>query len=531
MNACLYLRMSSDKQEASIPQQEKALRELAERKGYRVVEVYRDEGISGDATDKRKAFLRMIAEASAGRWKRILAYDQDRFGRFDMLEAGYYISPLRKVGVCLETIAQGVVDWNNFAGRVIYGIQQEGKHQFLRDVSRNTLRGMTAKAEAADGFHGGPTPYGYRRQTTTKGSRRVSRLVPEPAEAAVVRRIFEEYSRPNASCGSIASGLSRDNVPTARGCKAWRRPTIRRLLASQTYAGDFQWGLRETGKYSKRTTSGISPAADDQQHAGPIVHRDAEVIEPIVPRDLFDKVQCLMVERKRATRSPAKVRPLSGIVFCKTCGQPLHSDGSTAMRCSSSATATTSGCSSSRIPTEPLLTAVVAGLRANLLAPTPLAKIERRLLERLTGRSEDSSASDAAAEQLRKIEAEIANGTERIPMVPASILPGLLKTLDAKAVERDRLVARMAAEPALQAVPVEKAVQQAMAALRDLGNLLTKADPAAVNAALRGLGVVVRASPGRAETSEREAAVSVGDLTPIGGCSSRRGCHGRDRSR
>ena len=45
MNVALYLRMSSDKQEASIPQQEKALRELCERKGYRVVSVYRDEGI------------------------------------------------------------------------------------------------------------------------------------------------------------------------------------------------------------------------------------------------------------------------------------------------------------------------------------------------------------------------------------------------------------------------------------------------------------------------------------------------------
>ena len=58
-------------------------------------------------------------------WRRdcveaVLCWDQDRFGRFDPLEAGYWIKPLRDAGIRLETVAQGRIDWEDFAGRIIF---------------------------------------------------------------------------------------------------------------------------------------------------------------------------------------------------------------------------------------------------------------------------------------------------------------------------------------------------------------------------------------------------------------------------
>ena len=50
-------------------------------------------------------------------------------------------------GVWLITKAQGVVDWNTFTGRMMYSIIQEGKHQYLLDLSRNVLRGRIAAAK------------------------------------------------------------------------------------------------------------------------------------------------------------------------------------------------------------------------------------------------------------------------------------------------------------------------------------------------------------------------------------------------
>jgi len=63
------------------------------------------DGISGDATEKRLDFQRMIADASGRRdFEAILCWDQDRFGRFDSVEAGFWIHPLRKAGVKLVTV-------------------------------------------------------------------------------------------------------------------------------------------------------------------------------------------------------------------------------------------------------------------------------------------------------------------------------------------------------------------------------------------------------------------------------------------
>jgi DNA invertase Pin-like site-specific DNA recombinase len=518
MNVALYLRMSSDKQEASIPQQEKALRELCERKAYRVVAVYKDEGISGDATEKRKAFLRMIAEAPAGKWKRILAYDQDRFGRFDMLEAGFYISPLRKAGIRLETIAQGVVDWNNFAGRVIYGIQQEGKHQFLRDISRNVLRGLTSKAEAGEGFHGGPTPYGYRRDTVRRGSRHISKLVPEPGEAAVVRRIFEEYAQPNASCGTIAEGLNRDMVPTARG-EVWRRTTIRRLLGSQTYAGDFQWGLRDTGKYSIRTANGIAQAGGDeeQRHAGPIVHRDAEAIEPIVPRELFDTVQRLLAERKIATRSPAKVRPLSGLVVCQQCGRAMHSDNG-GFRCPTSSDHTPGKrCSGSRVPAGRLLDGLAAGIEAKLLEPR-IAKLLPGRIAKLVAASQaqpSDGQEQALAGRLEALERQLADGAARLTLVPVGLVPELAKALEGIRQERDAAKARLEALRAQQpqgVVSVEEIAHQVLASAKAVRKALQAADAGAANDGLRRLGT--RIGIERNDTGGVVAHFSIGEILP-----------------
>ena len=59
IDAVGYIRMSSDKQEASPVQQRQEIKKLAERDGYRIVRWYVDEGISGDATEKRRRGCRL----------------------------------------------------------------------------------------------------------------------------------------------------------------------------------------------------------------------------------------------------------------------------------------------------------------------------------------------------------------------------------------------------------------------------------------------------------------------------------------
>ena len=182
--AVLYLRMSDERQERSISDQRSELLAYAKKRGYRVLREYADLAISGDDTARRAGFLRMREDAQRGEFQVVLSWDQDRFGRFDPIEGGYWILPFRNAGVRLETIAQGRIDWNDFAGRLLYLVQQEAKHAYLRDLSRNVLRGQLAKARKGEGVDGS-APYGYRLDDGMRV------IVPE--EAVVVRRIFHEY--------------------------------------------------------------------------------------------------------------------------------------------------------------------------------------------------------------------------------------------------------------------------------------------------------------------------------------------------
>src|SRR5947209_4391932 len=89
-----YYRMSDDKQEASIPAQRAEVQAYAAKHGYRIIREYVDKGISGDATEQRLEFQQMLRDATdKGDFQAVLCWDQDRFGRFDPLEAGYWIKP------------------------------------------------------------------------------------------------------------------------------------------------------------------------------------------------------------------------------------------------------------------------------------------------------------------------------------------------------------------------------------------------------------------------------------------------------
>ena len=159
-----YIRMSTDKQDKSPDQQRHEITALAKRDGYEILRWYFDGGISGDLTEKRRDFQQMINDAARGDFQAILAWDQDRFGRFDSIESGYWIHPLRKAGVCLVTVVQGKIDWNSFEGRILYHIQQEGKHGYLRDLSFNVCRGLREKAKQGKWPNGTP-PFGFRATT------------------------------------------------------------------------------------------------------------------------------------------------------------------------------------------------------------------------------------------------------------------------------------------------------------------------------------------------------------------------------
>ena len=78
--AAIYVRVSTDKQ--TVENQLRELRQIAERRGWEVVEEYHDAGISGSKGRKDRPGLdNMLQEAQRRRFDVVMAWAIDRLGR------------------------------------------------------------------------------------------------------------------------------------------------------------------------------------------------------------------------------------------------------------------------------------------------------------------------------------------------------------------------------------------------------------------------------------------------------------------
>lgn len=321
-----YLRRSTDKQEASIPDQRTAVQEYADKHGYKILRWYIDDAISGDDTAKRLDFQRMIADAQdKGDFAAILVWDQDRFGRFSPHEASYWTWPLAQAGIQLVTTDKGPIDWSDFTEWLTYSVNQHGKHQFLRDLSRNVTRGQL-EAVKNGGWIGG-IPFAYRLE----GEKKKKRLVQdEPGKAKIVQRIFREFVDQGRSMSNIANRLNADGIPSSGGRgKPWRFDAVKVILENPAYVGDFAGCRASNGKYHT-ISQGVVAKSTGKRCRKPesewIIHRDHH--PAIIGRDTFAQAQAILAKGKtgRSNHYTPETHPylLAGLLRCGRCGAPMY---------------------------------------------------------------------------------------------------------------------------------------------------------------------------------------------------------------
>src|SRR5262249_50836537 len=176
VRAAAYYRMSKDEQENSIARQEGQVVPYAARKRYDIVKVYKDEGIQGwKDGDRRPDFRRMLADARKGQFEVILCDDVDRFGRVDLHKYGAVVDPRGQAGVRLDTVAQGLIDWEDTLAQLSDAIRMAFRKEESSNTSYRILTRFVQMAREGRWPCGIP-PYGYLKDRET------GRLVPgDPA--------------------------------------------------------------------------------------------------------------------------------------------------------------------------------------------------------------------------------------------------------------------------------------------------------------------------------------------------------------
>ena len=145
------------------------------------------------------------------------------------------------------------------------------------------------------------------------------RLVIDPEQAEVVRRIYREYLD-GYSTDKIAAGLERDGILTGAGNPRWHTSTVAKILRNEKYMGDALLQKTYTVDYlSKKRikNTGIMPQY--------YVENDHEAI---IPKEIFMRVQDELVRRRLVKVSPngrkhgfSSNHVFSQMIVCGECGE------------------------------------------------------------------------------------------------------------------------------------------------------------------------------------------------------------------
>ncbi|MFO0583563.1 MAG: recombinase family protein [Anaeromyxobacter sp.] len=326
----LYARYSTDRQDArSIDDQLRRCRAFAATRGFEVVAEYKDAAQSG-AHLERADMQRLLAAARAGRlspFRAVLVDDLSRLSRDLGNTWRIVFEDLAAADVRVIDCTTGMAS-DGAGARLTFGALALVNDAFLQLVKTETHRGLEGRA--LGGFWTGGRVYGYRTETEPnppdpEHPRKVPRI--EPAEATVVRRIFERYAD-GISMKQVAAELNAEHVrapydgdytkPAGRG---WGHTTVRAMLRNERYVGRFVWNRRKWAR-SARTGKRVYRLRPVEEH---VEHHLAELA--IVSDELWARVQARVSNNKATRGRPAGAGKhpllLSGLLRCGKCGASM----------------------------------------------------------------------------------------------------------------------------------------------------------------------------------------------------------------
>lgn len=257
MPQCLiYCRVSTEEQAEkgySLDTQEKLCRDFAERSGFHVAGVYRDEGKSGTSLS-RPALQDLLAKCSEGESiSAVVVQETDRLARntHDHLTIR---AVLQKAGAKLISVNQPMLD-DSPEGNMIDTILAS-VNQFQSDLSgRKVRKAMQEKFD--QGWWPGWAPVGYRNVSIGEpGETRRARKIVEndPASWHLVQQGLRLYLTGDYSADEVRHILYERGVRSKSGKKLPHSIMVR-MLRSSFYAGVMIWkGQRRMGRHEPMIT-------------------------------------------------------------------------------------------------------------------------------------------------------------------------------------------------------------------------------------------------------------------------------------
>ncbi len=290
--AVIYCRVSSREQEESgysLPAQEKLLREYSERKGLDILRVF-SVAESASGSKQRKVFSEMISYLNKNKATNLLCEKVDRLTR-NLKEAVIANDWMdedsqRQIHFVKQNLV--VHQFAKSDEKFRWDIEIVLAKKFIANLSEEVKKGQ--KEKIAQGWVPMRAPLGYKSQ----GEKGHMIQVVDIEMAPLVRKMFELYATGNYSVLSVQDEMVKLGLRSRNGNKVLQS-RIYNLLQDPYYYGKIRW--------NGEVTQGSH--------------------EPIITKDLFDKVQNILTKRGKTALATKHDYLFRSKIFCDGCGGVL----------------------------------------------------------------------------------------------------------------------------------------------------------------------------------------------------------------
>lgn len=275
-------------------------RAYAESRGWTVAKTYDLSGVSGKTVMQHPEAQRMLRDVREGEVTALIFSKLARLAR-NTKELLDFADIFRECGADLVSL-HDAIDTSTPAGRLFYTMIAAMATWEREEIGERVAASVSVRAKLGKKL-GGAAPFGYRYEG--------HQLVPNPEEAPVVRRMYELFDE-HQRVRTVAR-LLNDAGHRMRSGAQFGFTTVNRLLTDTTPAGRHRLNYAKSLGDKRRWV--LKPESEWAY---------AEV-EPIVPEDLWLRVQASLNER-RSTRKPPTKKPaqlFTGVVFC-ACGGKMY---------------------------------------------------------------------------------------------------------------------------------------------------------------------------------------------------------------
>ena len=229
MTGVIYARYSSEKQtENSIRGQVRECMLFAEKEGIEIINIYKDEAISGRTATKRPSFMKMISDAQMRLFDVVVVWKGDRFSR-SRADAAKYKSELKKLGIRVLSATEANVTGPEAV--LMDGINEAFAEYFSVELAAKVERGMTQNV--IDGkYNGGKTTVGYN---VVDG-----KVLIHERTGPIIKELFDLYVFEDKTIPEILQ-IFRSKGYTNNDGRPFSRTALFKCITNKRYYGHYEF--------------------------------------------------------------------------------------------------------------------------------------------------------------------------------------------------------------------------------------------------------------------------------------------------